>query len=193
MHDSDYDDDGEWINDGSRYPDDDIREYDVTEYPHDKTYQLSCNEHEICVDGFGSVRGEVGAVAYCVATENFRQIAADRVAHVEVPLDTTDIVTFVSGAGGAGSKRKKELEIVLTKPDHKSTMYAKEVKVQAQTFDERYQTRIWRTVKDGRLDCKKCPQWGPKPMPVGTRRLHVDVMLSPMDLMEGGFMYIFDV
>ncbi|KAG7006904.1 hypothetical protein G7Y79_00012g032400 [Physcia stellaris] len=86
VHDSDYDDDGEWINDGSRYPDDDIREYDVTEYPHDKTYQLSCNEHEICVDGFGSVRGEVGAVAYCVATENFRQIAADRVAHVEVPL-----------------------------------------------------------------------------------------------------------
>ena len=193
MHDSDYDDDGEWINDGSRGPDDDIRDYDETQYPHDKTHQLSCDEHEICVDGFRSVDGRDGAVAYCVATENFRKIAADRVTHVEAPMDTTDIVASGSGAAGAGSKRKRELEVVLTKPDHMSTMYAKKMRVLAQTFDEMYGTRVWRTVKDGRMDCKTCPQLGPKPMPVGTRRLHVDLMLSAMDLAEGGFMYIFDV
>lgn len=190
VHDSDYDDNGNWINDGSRDPGEDPRQYDETQYPHTRKYELSCREDEICVDGYGSMESVEGSVAYCVSTDNFRQIAVEKVTHVDVPLEGTEI-NSVGDRGG--KKRQRGLEVVLTKPDHKSMVYARRMRVQAQTFGEMYGTKFWRTMKDGRVDCKRCPQLEMRSVPVGTTRVHVDVMLGPMDIDVGGLMYLFSV
>lgn len=137
-----------------------IREYDETHYPHDKTYQLSCNEYEICVDRPEPSSEDEGAVAHCVSTDNFRQIAAEKITHIEASLDTTEIVASGSGAAGGANRRQKGLEIVLTKPDHKSTMYAKKMRVLAQTFDEMYGTRSGGRSRMDAWNVKHARNWG---------------------------------
>ena len=186
-HDSDYDDYDNWINDGSRGPDDDIRDYVVTPYPHNKIYELNCNENEICVDGYRSVDDQEGSVAYCVSTDNFREIAAERVTDLDADIEG---VTDVEGHSG---KKQKGLEVVLTKPDHRSTMYAKRMRIQAQTAVDMYGTKVWRTMKEGRMDCKGCAKLELRPVPPRTQRVHVDVMLSAMDIGAGGFAYLINV
>lgn len=174
--------------------------------------ESECQENEICIDGYGSdveeggaERGEEGvSVAYCVSMDNFVEIAGERVGHFDEGVEDIDRVIFGDGgrnegANGDGStvggsvmgwEREKGVEVVLTKPDHKSTLYAKRMRLQAQTFGDMYGTKVWRTVKDGKVECKACSSLVMRPLPIEARRVHVDVMLGTVDLDAGGLMYL---
>lgn len=111
---------------------------------------------------------------------------------MEAPLGEAGGVVDVVSAGGGG-KRVRGLEVVLTKPDQSGAMYARKMRVQALTKSEMYGTDVWRTMSGGRADCRACSRLEMRPVPVGARRVKVDVILGGMDLEEGGFVYLFDV
>ena len=82
---------------------------------------------------------------------------------------------------------------MLTHPDHSSTLWAKRMRLQAQGFEEVYNTKVWRTLAHGVTSCRGCASVTMDPVPEGAERYDVDVVLSAPDVDVGGFIYLFDV
>ena len=154
----------------------------------------NCEAHEICVDGYGpsELWDFDAAVAYCVSTNNFVEIAKEKVAHITSGVndagDPSEIVGDITSATeGVG------IEVVLTAPDHTSSIYAWRMRIEAQRYGEAFNTHLWYTLPNGTEDCRGCASLDLKPMPEGTKRIKVDVMLSGPGLISGGLLYLFRV
>ena len=158
---------------------------------HNVTY---CAEHEICVDGYGpeELWNFEASVAYCVSTKNFVEIAAGKVGHAKVPVyndanpdDGLEDMTSAFKSTG--------IEAVLTAPNHNSKTYASRMRIQAQTYGEAFHTQLWHTLPNGTERCHGCASLDLKPLPAGTKRVSVDIMLSSPSLAAGGLLYLFHI
>ena len=159
-----------------------------------ETNITSCRQNEICVDGYGPLElwDFDESVAYCVSTQNFVNIAEDQIAHVKadvaggegLPADVADITSATKSMG---------IEAVLTAPDHTSSMYARRMRIRAQSYREAFHTQLWLSLPNGTESCKGCASLDLRPLPVGTKRIAVDIMLSGPGLVTGGLLYLFHV
>ena len=156
---------------------------------------IACNEHNICVDGYGppESRDFDASVAYCVSTQNFVNIAkskSDPIANSTFRADISskwsagisEITTATEGLG---------IEAVPTEPDQKSSVYVKQMHIEAQTCYGAYSTFPWHSLPDGFGTCRYCSSLDLKQVPNGTKGVKSDIMLSGLALATGGVLYLF--
>lgn len=155
---------------------------------------ISCANHEICVDGYGPPElWEFGAsVAWCVSTSNFVEIAKEKIAHITEDVSDIEgpsnvVEDIIAGTASMG------IEAVLTSPDQGSSMYARKMQIKAQGYEKAFNTQLWRSLANGTTNCHQCTSLDLTPLPEGTKRIKVDIMMSGRGVISGGLLYLFHV
>ena len=150
--------------------------------PEDRTLDSiegSCAEHEMCVGGARSTGKwpfQLPWFSYCVSMSNFVQIADDQ-------ISTTATTAFQKSDTSAYA-----VEAVVTGVDNVTSLFAQSMQIQAQTYDFSFNPGAWRTLANGSSQCSKCASIDIEPIPVGTQRFKVDVVLQSATVV--GLLYL---
>ena len=145
----------------------------------------NCHDDEICVDGvpFDMGEGTMVITAFCVSTENFVQIVANKLGvPISVPPARAANGYQVSGA------MMYSLDVVVTTSDLNSAAFASNLKIEAQTSDILGNVETWRSLVNGTEECSNCGSIAITPAPDGTQRFEVSAVLQAG--VRTGFLYI---
>ena len=155
---------------------------------------VNCEPHEICVDGYGppELWEFDSSVAWCVSTLNFVKIAEKEIAHISKDVHDIEgpsnlIEDITTGTKSMG------IEAVLTAPDQVSSMYASAMQIKAQRYEKAFNTYLWHSLPNGTELCRGCTSLDLTPLPEGTKRIKVDIMMSGRGVISGGLLYLFHV
>ena len=66
----------------------------------------------------------------------------------------------------------------MTGLDNTISVYARSLQIQAQTVDTLHDTQTWRTLVNGSSECANCSSVAIQPVPAGTDRIKVNVILE---------------
>ncbi|KAL8974204.1 MAG: hypothetical protein Q9197_001547 [Variospora fuerteventurae] len=142
-------------------------------------YFRRCAPSEICIQGIPKRRpplpnGQLvppSQKAYCVATDNFRRLAQDATTHKTVPAAVG--VKYSVPAG-----KQLAVEAVLTGQNMSESIFAESLQMSAQTSDEAYAVRTWRSQVGGTAVCTDCARVLIAPVPPETERIVLSVVLK---------------
>ena len=109
--------------------------------------------------------------AYCVSTNNFVKIVQDQ-------LTDSNAATRVANFKAAGSQSGYAVQAVVTGLDNASCVFVQSLVIQAQSYSTMWDTQIWRTLNNGVNQCTECASIGIGPVPVGTQRIKVNIVLK---------------
>ena len=146
-----------------------------------KNVHSHCADNEICVDGIRAKAGfatQEVYMAYCVNTENFIRIIQDHTTtwsaaeSVEVNTNSNDYA----------------IEAVMTGLDHKTSVFAEFLNIQSQVYDTSKNYATWRSLPNGNDNCHNCASVQIQPIPAGTQRIRVDVVLNTVK--AAGLLYL---
>ena len=70
------------------------------------------------------------------------------------------------------------VEAVMTGLDSTTSVYAESLQIQAQTAETLHDTQTWRTLVNGSSECSNCSSIAIQPVPTGTDRIKVNVILE---------------
>lgn len=129
-----------------------------------------CEESEICIDG----SHPEPHIAYCVSKNDFVEMAIERTKTKK----GGSAVEVASGVSPGMPQAGYALEAVMTGLDHKTSVFTQSLNMQAQTLDVDKNTRVWRTLDRGTSQCTDCSSLSIEPLPIGTQRVKVDVVLK---------------
>lgn len=132
----------------------------------------SCAPDHICIDGQRPPpdRPDIKPVCYCVSTENFVKIAQDglvqdKEAKANQPLDVPAANSFA-------------IAPVLADQTGTKALVAKSLSLEAQSYQMIGNVQSWGTLPRGTEKCVNCGRAVVQPIPVGTERVAVDVVLA---------------
>ena len=144
-----------------------------------------CNSDEICIESeieppsevvaylqdFYARRVEyiptyVNRIALCVAMNIFRRIEGE-----EGKQETEYFHAMPK-------RQRTSVEAVVTTENNSTTVAAEQMDISAQTTTAQvYGTQIWRTLVNGTRECANCSSVELSPLPLGAKRIKVDVVL----------------
>ena len=145
-------------------------------------------------------------MAYCVGMENFVKIArkgleAEGVAAAAAWGKEEGEEGGTSGGSSAqqgqagqqqqgeqGARRDYAVEAVMTGLDNVTSVFVQKLSIEAQRFEMEGDTLVWLAMMNGTNQCEDCASIGILPVPEGTRRVKVDVVLK--DGTEAGLLYV---
>ena len=70
------------------------------------------------------------------------------------------------------------VEAVMTGLDNATSLFAQSLQIQAQTAETLHDVQMWRTLVNGSDECSNCSSVRIQPLPVGTQRVKVNVLLE---------------
>ena len=85
---------------------------------------------------------------------------------------------YASNGGSAASSQF--MGAVLTGPDSRTSVFARSLGIQAQAFNMVKGMQVWETLKGGTNECENCSSVSVQPVPQGTKRVMVCVLLEAM-------------
>lgn len=127
-----------------------------------------CNRSQVCIQP-GVERGRPNQ-AYCVDMANFIEVARKRQGRPS--LETNNQPLNVAGPNNYVASA------VLTGMGGVTSVFAKELSVQAQSYQMMGNVPTWGTLPRGVGSCHDCASAVLQPIPVGTKRLSVSVLLK---------------
>ena len=132
-----------------------------------KAFSRSCNEDEYCTNNYQKSQYPVdrNTRAYCAKHgSNVNMILADQNAGTTVTYNAAR-----SGRFG--------VDAVLAGPDGETSLFAKNMSIHAQNYHTFPNQELWGSLPDGDNQCNNCGDIDISPIPAGTKRIKVGVIL----------------
>ncbi|KAI4089056.1 MAG: hypothetical protein LQ344_005627 [Seirophora lacunosa] len=155
-------------------------------------YFRRCLPAEVCIQGIPKqhpplANGQLvppSLKAYCVATDSFQRIAQDAATHKTVP-------PAVGVKYSAPEGQNVAVEAVLTGTNMSESLFARSLRMSAQTSDALHDVRTWRSQVGGTAACADCARVWIAPVPSGTERIVLQVVLKTGAV--GGLLFLSSV
>ncbi|KAI4113018.1 MAG: hypothetical protein LQ345_005925 [Seirophora villosa] len=155
-------------------------------------YFRRCLPAEVCIQGIPKqhpplANGQLvppSLKAYCVATDSFQRIAQDAATHKTVP-------PAVGVKYSAPEGQSMAVEAVLTGTNMSESLFARSLRMSAQTSDALHDVRTWRSQVGGTAACADCARVWIAPVPSGTERIVLQVVLKTGTV--GGLLFLSSV
>ena len=131
-----------------------------------------CAANQICLQPIRQLE-----VAYCV--DYTKPITIPQISKTDGSPMWNNVQQVVdSGDGPAGSLQF--ISAALTGSDSQASVFARSLGIQAQAFTMVGGKRIWETLNGGTNECVNCSSVGVQPIPQGTKRVLVNMVLETM-------------